>query len=79
MNLGAILHLTGRLEGAKVSYKEALRLNPRDELTIANLRKLESMQLRTQSMKWNYEIKAIKVFDSLSSLITWTFLVLYTL
>ncbi|XP_065061829.1 protein O-mannosyl-transferase TMTC2-like isoform X2 [Rhopilema esculentum] len=40
MNLGALLHLTGRLDEAEVSYLEADRLNPNDALTLTNLRKL---------------------------------------
>lgn len=51
MNLGALLHLTGRLDEAKASYVEALRLNPEDELTLDNLRKLESKQARRNGDK----------------------------
>ena len=46
MNLGAFLHLTKRLDEAKLSYMEALRLDPGDDLTLKNLRKLESMQAK---------------------------------
>ena len=49
MNLGALLHLTGRLDEAEVSYLEADRLNPNDALTLTNLRKLRSMKARSSS------------------------------
>lgn len=39
-NLGAILHLLGRPLQAAVSYKEALKLQPNDPTTLANLAKL---------------------------------------
>ena len=51
MNLGALLHLTGRLNEAKASYLEAIRLDPEDELTLDNLRKLESKQARINGGK----------------------------
>lgn len=39
-NLGAILHLLGHTVLAANSYKEALRLQPGDPTTLANLAKL---------------------------------------
>lgn len=39
-NLGAILHLLGRATQAAASYREALRLQPADPTTLANLAKL---------------------------------------
>ncbi len=44
MNLGALYHLTGRLEKAEASYLEALRLSPGDKLTITNIKKLRSIR-----------------------------------
>lgn len=43
MNLGAILHLNGKLEEAERSYKEALRLKPDDSMTKDNLAKLQNL------------------------------------
>lgn len=43
MNLGAILHLNGKLEEAEKSYKEALRLKPNDAMTKDNLAKLQKL------------------------------------
>lgn len=40
MNLGAILHLNGRLQKAEANYLRALRLKPDDIITQSNLRKL---------------------------------------
>lgn len=40
-NLGAILHLLGRTQQATVSYKIALNLQPGDQTTLGNLKKLE--------------------------------------
>lgn len=40
MNLGAILHLNGRLQKAEANYLRALRLKPDDVITQSNLRKL---------------------------------------
>lgn len=40
MNLGAILHLNGRLQRAEANYLRALRLKPDDVITQSNLRKL---------------------------------------
>lgn len=51
MNLGAILHLNGKLAEAEANYLRALRLKPDDAITQSNLRKLwnimEKQGLRT--------------------------------
>lgn len=39
-NLGAILHLLGRTAQAAVSYRDALKIQPGDPTTLANLAKL---------------------------------------
>ncbi|XP_050929487.1 protein O-mannosyl-transferase TMTC2 isoform X1 [Lates calcarifer] len=53
MNLGAILHLNGKLQEAEANYLRALRLKPDDTITQSNLRKLwnimEKQGLRTTS------------------------------
>lgn len=52
MNLGAILHLNGKLPEAEANYLRALRLKPDDAITQSNLRKLwnimERQGLRTR-------------------------------
>ncbi|XP_051580547.1 protein O-mannosyl-transferase TMTC2 [Myxocyprinus asiaticus] len=40
MNLGAILHLNGKLQEAEANYLRALQLKPDDTITQSNLRKL---------------------------------------
>lgn len=42
-NLGAILHINNKLDEAERSYKNALRLQPDDATTLANLRKLRDV------------------------------------
>lgn len=53
MNLGAILHLNGKLQEAEANYLRALQLKPDDTITQSNLRKLwnimEKQGLRTMS------------------------------
>lgn len=53
MNLGAILHLNGKLQEAEANYLRALQLKPDDTITQSNLRKLwnimEKQGLRTAS------------------------------
>uniref|UniRef100_A0A3Q3KBU8 dolichyl-phosphate-mannose--protein mannosyltransferase n=1 Tax=Monopterus albus TaxID=43700 RepID=A0A3Q3KBU8_MONAL len=53
MNLGAILHLNGKLQEAEANYLRALQLKPDDTITQSNLRKLwnimEKQGLRTSS------------------------------
>lgn len=57
MNLGAILHLNGKLQEAEANYLRALQLKPDDTITQSNLRKLwnimEKQGLRTTS-PWPY-------------------------
>lgn len=49
MNLGALLHLLSRYDEAEVYYHEALELQPGDQLTTDNLKKLkQAMQRHTQ-------------------------------
>lgn len=52
MNLGAILHLNGKLPDAEANYLRALQLKPDDVITQSNLRKLwnimERQGLRTK-------------------------------
>ena len=40
MNLGAILHLNGKLQEAEANYLRALQLKPDDLITQSNLHKL---------------------------------------
>ncbi|KAM8862156.1 protein O-mannosyl-transferase TMTC2 [Synchiropus picturatus] len=53
MNLGAILHLNGKLQEAEANYLQALQLKPDDTITQSNLRKLwnimEKQGLRTSA------------------------------
>lgn len=46
MNLGAILHLNGKLPEAEANYLRALRLKPDDAITQSNLRKLRNIMKR---------------------------------
>lgn len=48
MNLGAILHVQGKLDEAEKSYGRALELRPGDQLTEENLNKLRSLRARRQ-------------------------------
>lgn len=43
MNLGAMLHVNGKLLEAESSYLEALRLKPDDSITRTNLQKLRHL------------------------------------
>lgn len=43
MNLGAMLHVNGKLAEAEQSYMTALRLKPDDVVTQNNLKKLRSL------------------------------------
>lgn len=43
-NLGALYHLTGRLEEAEVLYQRALKLAPEDDVTTLNLRRLRNLK-----------------------------------
>ena len=46
MNLGAMLHMQGKLDEAEKSYTRALELKPGDKLTQENLGKLRSLQAK---------------------------------
>lgn len=46
MNLGAILHLNGKLQEAESNYLRALQLKPDDTITQSNLRKLWNIMER---------------------------------
>ncbi|KAL7882584.1 hypothetical protein SRHO_G00002420 [Serrasalmus rhombeus] len=46
MNLGAILHLNGKLQEAEANYLLALQLKPDDLITQSNLRKLWNVMHR---------------------------------
>lgn len=46
MNLGAILHLNGKLPEAEANYLRALQLKPDDAITQSNLRKLRNIMKR---------------------------------
>lgn len=50
MNLGAILHLNGKLQEAEANYLRALQLKPDDTITQSNLRKLWNI-MEKQGMK----------------------------
>lgn len=56
MNLGAILHLNGKLKAAEENYLLALQLKPDDVITQSNLRKLwnimEKQGLKTSKTWW---------------------------
>lgn len=43
MNLGAMLHVNGKLLEAESSYLAALRLKPEDPITQNNLQKLRNL------------------------------------
>lgn len=43
MNLGAMLHVNGKLLEAESSYLEALKLKPDDPITQNNLQKLRNL------------------------------------
>jgi len=50
-NLGALYHLTGRLEEAEVLYQKALKLVPEDEVTTLNLRRLRNLKMIQEEKK----------------------------
>ena len=50
MNLGAMLHLNGKLNEAELSYLEALRINPEDEITHKNLAKLRHLMQQRRGL-----------------------------
>jgi len=55
-NLGAILHINNKLDEAERSYKNALRLQPDDATTLANLRKLKNVHHRRHTVKWSLKL-----------------------
>lgn len=62
MNLGAILHLNGKLQDAEANYLRALQLKPDDTITQSNLRKLwnimEKQGLRT-TRPWTHLVQLL--------------------
>jgi len=50
-NLGALYHLTGRLDEAEVLYQKALKLVPEDEVTNLNLRRLRNLKMIQEEKK----------------------------
>ncbi|KAL4716367.1 hypothetical protein ACJJTC_006729 [Scirpophaga incertulas] len=42
-NLGAILHLNGKYTAAASSYRRALQLQPNDEITLTNLKRVRAL------------------------------------
>lgn len=46
MNLGAILHLNGKLQEAETNYMRALELKPHDAITKSNLHKLWNVMVK---------------------------------
>lgn len=42
-NLGAILHLNGKYAAAATSYRRALQLQPNDDITITNLKRVRAL------------------------------------
>jgi Flp pilus assembly protein TadD len=46
MNLGAMLHVNGKLMEAEQSYLEALKLKPEDQITRTNLQKLRHLLMK---------------------------------
>jgi len=66
-NLGAILHINNKLDEAERSYKNALRLQPDDATTLANLRKLRNVHHNHRhTVKWTISTisQIIKVHPS---------------
>ena len=43
LNLGALLHLRGKLRQAEAEYAEAWRLRPGDPSTLTNIRRLHNV------------------------------------
>lgn len=72
MNLGAILHLNGKLQEAEANYLRALQLKPDDTITQSNLRKLwnimEKQGLRTMApwLKQTNKKVELRVKDTFS-------------
>lgn len=51
MNLGALLHLVGKLDAAEKVYLQALRLEPGNHVTEENLAKLRSLLAKKRVKK----------------------------
>ena len=51
MNLGAILHMNGKLQEAELSYLAALKLRPDDSVTRDNLQKLRAA-MNARNKRW---------------------------
>lgn len=62
MNLGAILHLNGKLPEAEANYLRALQLKPDDVITQSNLRKLwnimerQGLRISQKSYLWTERV-----------------------
>lgn len=62
MNLGAILHLNGKLPEAEANYLRALQLKPDDTITQSNLRKLWNIMQR-QGLRTKHGLRMQKSGD----------------
>lgn len=51
MNLGAMLHVNGKLLEAESSYLEALKLRPDDPITQNNLQKLRNLLMQKKRLR----------------------------
>jgi Flp pilus assembly protein TadD len=50
-NLGALYHLTGRLDEAEGLYQKALQMVPEDDVTNLNLRRLRNLKMIQEEKK----------------------------
>lgn len=48
-NLGAILHLNGKYAAAASSYRRALQLQPNDDITITNLKRVRALMAQRRT------------------------------
>ncbi|KOB69664.1 Uncharacterized protein OBRU01_16672, partial [Operophtera brumata] len=48
-NLGAILHLNGKYAAAASSYRRALQLQPNDDITITNLKRVRALMTQRRT------------------------------
>lgn len=79
MNLGAILHLNGKLSEAEANYLRALQLKPDDVITQSNLRKLwnimDKQGLRTKQrrdvFKWQLLHSSVNDEEKISRTENW--------
>lgn len=67
MNLGAILHLNGKLSEAEANYLRALQLKPDDAITQSNLRKLWNIMER-QGVRTKLGMQTVGLWDKSSPL-----------